>query len=231
MLQICLAKCDCLRNQETYAWYLDNFRDRFTQDRIRKIEKIKSERGRAQSLGAGIMETYVLGKLGYDARIIRTGVSEHGKPIYYDEKSEKELYLNLSHSETHIAAICGEFPVGIDVEQIRETRLAVARRFFTEREQQLLVGIQSEEERAALFFRIWTLKEAFLKTTGEGLGRELGSFDVSEAVHGQKAEVESVELRGWQMDHCTLAIGGKGNFPETIPIKMLDLADRTLYNS
>lgn len=228
MLQIWLVRCECLWNQETYAWYWDNYRDKLTKDRVKKIEKIKSERGKAQSLGAGIMEAYVLGKLGYDARTIRTGVSEHGKPSYYDEKSGEELYLNLSHAGTHIAAICGESSVGIDVEQIREPRLAVAGRFFTERERKLLEETEREEERAALFSRIWTLKEAFLKTTGDGLTRELGSFDVSAAVNGESASIESVELRSWQMEQSILAVGAKGRLPAAIPIKTLDLADRNL---
>ena len=227
MLQIWLVRCECLWNQETYAWYWDNYRERLTIDRKQKIEKIKSERGKAQSLGAGIMECHAFGELGFDARTIRTEVSEHGKPAYYDEKSGEELYLNLSHAGAYIAAICGESSVGIDVEQIREPRLAVARRFFTEREWKLLEEAE-REERAALFFRIWTLKEAFLKTTGEGLTRELASFDVSAAVDGESALIESVELRSLQLGQSIVSVGAKGKLPASIPIKTLDLADRNL---
>ena len=55
---------------------------------------------------------------------------------------------------------------------------SVANRFFTARECAALQACATEEERRCLFYRIWTLKESFVKMTGEGVMRAFHTFSV-----------------------------------------------------
>ena len=57
--------------------------------------------------------------------------------------------------------------IGIDIEKKREIRLDAAKRFACESE---LEYIGSSTER---FFEIWTLKEAYFKCIGTGLGADI----------------------------------------------------------
>ena len=82
--------------------------------------------------------------------------------------------------------------VGVDLEAIRalDDIEGIARRFFSARENAALVNTPVSEQSEA-FFRCWTLKEAFVKATGDGLARPTESFDV--AFGRGEAELLSVE--------------------------------------
>ena len=53
----------------------------------------------------------------------------------------------------------------------------IAERFFSKQEFQFIQSL-TEEEKIPVFFHLWTVKEAYLKATGEGLGGGLDSIEV-----------------------------------------------------
>jgi 4'-phosphopantetheinyl transferase len=92
-----------------------------------------------------------------------------------------QIEFNVSHSgNLALLAFARQRVLGVDVELIREQadREAIARRFFSEYEQQQLAAL-APEERCAGFYRCWTRKEAYIKATGDGLSLPLHQFDVS----------------------------------------------------
>ena len=54
--------------------------------------------------------------------------------------------------------------------------LRIARRFFPLDEYELLAAIKDRENQLELFFRLWSIKEAYLKYCGCGLRADLNSF-------------------------------------------------------
>ena len=107
-------------------------------------------------------------------------LGEHGKP-YLAERPE--VCFNLSHSDGIAACIVSEHECGIDCEKVREYRPNVVRRVFSPAEQELLEAAP-ECERDLLFFRLWTLKEAFVKAVGRGISYPMSSveFNFSDGV-------------------------------------------------
>ncbi|QBF29679.1 4'-phosphopantetheinyl transferase superfamily protein [Thalassococcus sp. S3] len=88
--------------------------------------------------------------------------------------------FNLSHSGGRaIIAICDEGDVGVDIERQRPRRSAsrLAERLFAEEERTALAALEPACFSLA-FTELWTLKEAFIKATGEGLARPLNSFAI-----------------------------------------------------
>ncbi len=88
--------------------------------------------------------------------------------------------FNLTHSGDFAAcAILYGAPIGIDAEDIRRpiNVAEMAERWFHPSERRLLKRI-AEVKRVEMFFRIWTTKEAILKTTGHGLRIEPQLFAV-----------------------------------------------------
>ena len=88
--------------------------------------------------------------------------------------------FNLTHTCDFAAcAILNGAPIGIDAEDIRRPIdvAEMAGRWFHPSERRLLKRI-AEVKRVEMFFRIWTTKEAIVKTTGHGLRIEPQLFAV-----------------------------------------------------
>jgi 4'-phosphopantetheinyl transferase len=108
-------------------------------------------------------------------------VEKHGKPRIDPQAGLPEYEFSLSHARGFVAcAICAGAKIGIDVETLAHERARFdnATNFFSPSEVMLLRNTPAAQQ-AAVFFRLWTLKEAFIKATGEGLSRSLVSFSFS----------------------------------------------------
>jgi 4'-phosphopantetheinyl transferase len=83
-------------------------------------------------------------------------------------------HFNLSHTDGLVAcAVSNELELGIDVEPVnRKAPLELAKEHFAPAEQDWIASLP-EPEQAFGFWRVWTLKEAFIKATGRGLGQPL----------------------------------------------------------
>jgi 4'-phosphopantetheinyl transferase len=108
--------------------------------------------------------------------------SVHGRPEI-DTSTRPRLRFNLSHSKGLVAcAVTLERDVGIDVERVgrRADTTALARRWFSSSENRFLAGLPAPEARAG-FFSLWTLKEAYAKARGLGLGiaLDVASFQLA----------------------------------------------------
>ncbi len=92
----------------------------------------------------------------------------HGKPEIGDHEG---LHFNLSHSgDQGLLAVGRRGPIGVDIELARPGRpfRRLARRFFAVPEFDWLDGLPAADL-ADGFYRLWTLKEAYLKAIGTGL--------------------------------------------------------------
>jgi 4'-phosphopantetheinyl transferase len=104
--------------------------------------------------------------------------SEFGKPVLTGSPT---AHFNLSHSGGRaILAISRDVEVGCDLEQVRPIdHLELARRYFHAAEVVAIEGTPDVAAQALTFFRIWTLKESFVKALGIGLSIALDRFAVS----------------------------------------------------
>ncbi|PYG85690.1 4'-phosphopantetheinyl transferase [Ruminiclostridium sufflavum DSM 19573] len=101
--------------------------------------------------------------------------NEYGKPFL---SGHYKAHFNISHSGSWVACAISDYPVGIDVEVMKPTDLEIARRFFSNEEYTALTN-QPDEEKQAYFFKLWTLKESYIKAVGKGLSIPLDSFTVN----------------------------------------------------
>lgn len=126
-------------------------------------------------------------------------LGEHGKPFLAERP---DICFNLSHSDGIAACIVSANECGIDCERVREWRPNVVRRVFTPEEQALLEA-EPEGGRGLLFFRIWTLKEAFVKAVGKGISYPMNTVEFSFA----NGAISCTE-QGWRFRQYILR-GGK----------------------
>lgn len=102
---------------------------------------------------------------------IEFGTKEKGKPF----AKGLDVHFNVSHSgDIAVCAVSGR-EIGIDIEKIREIKADACRKFANENE---IEYINSNKNG---FFEIWTLKEAYFKCVGTGLGADIKNvwFDIT----------------------------------------------------
>jgi len=86
-----------------------------------------------------------------------------GKPYFKDSP----LHFSISHTKEHAFCVLSDCPVGIDAEEMnRKVNLRLAEKILSPGEYACFEA--SSDKRAALL-RLWVLKEAAAKLTGEGL--------------------------------------------------------------
>jgi 4'-phosphopantetheinyl transferase len=108
----------------------------------------------------------------------RFTIGRAGKPEIDPSLGVPWLRFNLSHTRGLVAcALARRDDLGLDVEDLsrREASPGLAERHFAPAEVALLAAAPPAA-RHETFLRIWTLKEAFVKATGDGIGLGLDRF-------------------------------------------------------
>ncbi len=192
------------------------------QDRVDRIRKFHFRRNALQSLCGELISRIKLAEfLGIDMAKVDIQRDEFGKPHCVNSS---RLFFNVAHSGNLVAAAFDNNVVGVDIENIRNTDLAIADRFFTKNEAALL-KTKPETDQRDFFFKLWTLKESFIKAEGKGLSIPLDSFefdvDNMGVIHFTNLSAE--KYRTYRFRHyetlpgynCALC-SGSGNFPQDI---------------
>jgi len=101
---------------------------------------------------------------------IKFEYNHFGKPLL----PNSILNFNLSHSENYLAISISDKEIGVDIENVKSIDLDMAEIFCTDRE---LLYIYNGANQYYNFFRLWTLKEAFVKNIGTGLCFNVKNLD------------------------------------------------------
>lgn len=153
-MQILITNINCL----------DDSFQMMDEERRRKTESLKMVADKKRSLASGYLQYQMCKKLGIQNP--KYGYSENGKPYLegYDNIS-----FNISHSGEYAVLVYHESPnpIGIDIQQIRTLHEGMKKRILHEKEQ-IPANLTSEEEIVYLN-RIWSIKESYVKMTGDGL--------------------------------------------------------------
>ena len=128
---------------------------------------------RKRSLAAGIIIKHILNENGLSENSL--SCSENGKPL------ADGLFFNVSHSGDYVVGVVSDCEVGCDIEKISSAPMKVAQHYFSPGESEY---INSEPDKDRAFFTIWTLKESYMKMTGQGLSLALDSFEILKTVNG-----------------------------------------------
>ncbi|MDR2355330.1 MAG: 4'-phosphopantetheinyl transferase superfamily protein [Clostridiales Family XIII bacterium] len=137
-----------------------------------------------------------LGLSRQEAETASRALGPYGKPGFVDIPA----HFSISHSGRFLVCIFSDAEVGLDAEDLAMRRaqdarrmangaaeddvcaryLRIARRCFRADERRVVLEAADRgyDALTALFFLIWTRKEAYVKYTGRGLGAGLGGFSV-----------------------------------------------------
>lgn len=150
-------------------------RKRVSAERREKAGRFAFEKDRRLCIGAGLLLNKALSDAGVEPERAETVTDERGKPYL----KGGGVFFSLSHSGETVLCAVSPWELGCDIEELGDADIAIAKRFFHENECRRIFSPETAEKRRELFFRYWTLKESFLKATGEGLRLPLNSFEIS----------------------------------------------------
>ena len=158
-------------------WY-----QHLSQEEKNKYHKFYFEKDRRLYLLSHAMLRQVLSQyLGCSTQVLKFGINKYGKPHLLDYP---ECHFNLSHSKQATALVVNQgakLTLGIDIEYFkgRDEVINLATNYFSKQEC-ILLDSYSNSEKNEIFFRLWTLKESYIKAIGKGLSIDLGSFSFNE---------------------------------------------------
>ncbi|MDJ0688795.1 MAG: 4'-phosphopantetheinyl transferase superfamily protein [Xenococcaceae cyanobacterium MO_188.B32] len=181
----------CLTSEEVHVWRanldlsvteVEELTKILSTDEREKANKFRFEEHRRRSIVTrGRLRQILANYLNISAEEILFEYSDRGKPNLSQHLDRDNLQFNVSHSQNlALYAFTYQNRVGIDLEYFRSTNDAVqiARRFFAPQEYELISSLEKDRQRE-VFLHIWTIKEAYLKATGEGLSGSLDAVQVS----------------------------------------------------
>lgn len=171
------------------------------EDRKEKTLRYKQEIKRKQSLGAGLLLNHVFKLHGINVNGLTCG--KNGKP------EAEGICFNISHSHDMVVCALSEHNVGCDVEKIRSISDGMEEHYFTSNEN-LHLRQYNGAEKLREFFRIWTMKESYIKMTGEGtsLGLSRVEFELGDHIkvfrEGTECScsVKEYDIPGYRLSVC-----------------------------
>jgi len=147
-----------------------------------QILRLRNDRDQWSVAAARAVVRILLGQcLDCPAQDIALIRDERGKPMLDPRRHgtiARQLHFSISHGRELIAVAVAHSRIGIDVEAVceRPELMQVASMQFAPETHDDLKAVETDAERTALFYRFWTLGEAFLKATGEGIAQGLKSI-------------------------------------------------------
>ncbi|MEM9586131.1 MAG: 4'-phosphopantetheinyl transferase superfamily protein [Planctomycetota bacterium] len=173
-------------------------------DEQQRADQYRQPTSRNQHIVGRGMARKLLGSDAVPPESIRFRLLPHGKPVA-ESPVEAKWAFNVAHTSGLV--ICGltqddENLVGVDVEHHgRRTDPAIADRFFAPAEVEQLNRCADDTAKMALFLKIWTLKESFIKAIGTGMQTPLADFAfLDAATDSPRLELVDADLgqhRSW----------------------------------
>ena len=181
-----------------------------------KVNRLVKQNDRELCLGGQLILNLQLNSQGFNPLELNMSVTKYGKP-YFDGVA---FDFSVSHSYEYVAVAFSNNSIGCDIEKERKINPKIAERFFTTKEYKHIKDIENSEERKSTFFKIWTLKESYIKAVGKGLAQPLNSFEVEvEKLKGGEITIGEYNLHQYNLAGYKIAVCAK----EPIDIKITHL--------
>ena len=149
-------------------------RQRLPRHRLQKLKKLKNREDQNLSVASWVVLQKALEGFPFYSGDENITIQKNGKISFADSP---HVHFNISHSgDVAMCAVSG-CPVGVDVQVERDFNEDICYRYFLPREADYVLDETDPCKKKDNFFRIWTLKEAYAKMTGGGLG-EFRKFEI-----------------------------------------------------
>lgn len=135
--------------------------------RRRQTARFRFPNGKISCAAAYLSFLYGFRKLYKQNGLPDFSVEKKGKPYLHDFPN---INFNISHCNGAVCCIFGNSPVGVDIQEVRKLNMSSAMKVCSSAE---IERINNAAEPDLEFCRIWTVKEALAKLSGDGIFRNI----------------------------------------------------------
>ena len=160
------------------------------QEQERWKQFANNDARRRYTLCRAALRANLCNRLGCSNQELSFGYLEHGKPFAKVNGAPSGEGFNLSHSGQHgLIGFSSRDRLGVDLEVRAPGRDfdGIASSVYGPREQRAL-SVAARDEKADVFYRLWSLKEALIKALGTGFSLNPSRFEVPEPmIEGERS--------------------------------------------
>lgn len=164
----------------------DNFDENLSylpKSRQEHILKFADKTRQKQSLVATLLLEECLKEIGALEEYDKVEEDEFGNWII----KNSDVHFSISHSGETVLVVAARFPIGCDIEKIKEAPMNVADKYFNQNEIEV---IKSSSHPDLTFYTYWTIKESYLKLIGKGLLEPIKNVEVEDGLTSIKNHPE-----------------------------------------
>ncbi|MDR2624585.1 MAG: 4'-phosphopantetheinyl transferase superfamily protein [Methanobrevibacter sp.] len=177
-----------------------------TEDCLKSLkEKYLFNRDVLLSGGGRILLKYTLSKLGIDSYTIT--IDDNGKPYL---ENYPNIHFNISHSDKFVLVGVSDENIGLDIEKAQDLDYeGISKNFFHSIEHEYIIGSKNPID---TFFKIWTVKESYVKMKGAGIAN-LKSFiytlERNIIQDTEENQIGDVKLKTWKLNNYYVSVCSK----------------------
>ncbi|WP_397386519.1 4'-phosphopantetheinyl transferase family protein [Paenibacillus terrigena] len=187
------------------------------EDHRYPIMRLRRKEDRDLALLGALLIRYAISKacsIPFKDIVIRK--NEYGKPYL---SGSHHIHFNISHSGQWVVLMLSEYPVGVDIEQIKDIDLTAFDLFFASCEINRLSSYTGRQK-LSCFYDLWTLKESYMKAIGVGLSMPPDSFWIEFepriAVYPHQAEDWHFRQYAFSPEYKLSVCSSNPSFPEEV---------------
>jgi 4'-phosphopantetheinyl transferase len=151
-----------------------------SEERARRLRLVCPQAQRQFTICRASLRALLTERLGCRSSELEFSMGPFGKPNCLVRGRPVPLEFNVSHSGAHgLIALSTKVPLGVDIEERRPglAFLEISENVFCDDERAFLRG-NPLEKTIRHFYRIWTIKEAVIKSVGRGFSLDPKTFAV-----------------------------------------------------
>lgn len=171
-----------------------------SKTRQKKADESVSHIRKIENIAAAKVIDMAVSEYGFREKDLKYVYGPQGKP--YVEGNP--FYINISHSGDYAVCLISDRESGIDIQKVEKNRLAVAKRFFAESEYKWIISKENEHDQNEAFYRMWALKESYVKAIGIGTSLAFDKFEIRiNADDSAKVFCHGGEMN-WEFEEMTM---------------------------
>jgi 4'-phosphopantetheinyl transferase len=152
-------------------------------ERARAARFVVAEPRRQFAISRGALRLLLARHLARPPQALSFAAGAHGKPYVVVDGTPADVEFNVSHSAGCGLIAIARKPVGVDIEFLgREADFCLVAKGVLTAAEQIALRQRAGDERALLFYRLWTQKEALIKAKGTGFACPPRSFALPHAL-------------------------------------------------